>query len=138
MDIAIVEAISKTSAAGLLYVELGFVPDFAMVITNHGGVAPDIRFWANRARFPGWTAAAQSILMLGSTGVLSQDTASVAVYDGGESISAAETTDSDPKHVNRAGLPSSAGRITAPGISIPAGDQTAGGRNLVVAMRSDV
>jgi len=135
--IAVVEFISA-STAGIVHVELGFIPDYCEVIENHGGTNPNIRRWLNKDRFAGWTGADDAILDTGSTGVLTQDTSSISKYAGEETIAATETANSSPKHVDRAGVAAVAGHVTAAGISIPAGDQTNSGRNLVIAHRNDL
>ena len=138
-DIAVVEFISA-STAGIVYAELGFIPDFAILIQDHGGTNPNIRIWARGGTgktFPLWPAAL-GLLITGSTGVITRDTASIAEYAGGDTIASAETANTDGKHVTRDGAPGVAGHITAPGVSIPAAEQTNSGRNLLLAWRYDL
>ncbi len=132
VNMKIVEFISKTSAAGIVNVELGFAPALAVLIQNHGGTNPNIWIWCNSDRFSSW-AEALGLLITGSTGVITRDTASLNAFDGGNLISTAETTDSDPKHIDHQGTAAAAGHIAAAGVAIPADHQTAGGRNLLIA-----
>ena len=136
--IAVAQFVAKTSSAGIVNVELGFVPDVALIFqdVDLGAAATNQRLWVNPDRASIWTAA-KSLLTTGTTGVVSNDDASVTVYAGGDTIAADETTDTAGKHVNLRGLAASAGHITAPGITIPAGDQTAGAKHLVIALQAD-
>lgn len=139
MDMAVVEFISA-STAGVVDVELGFVPDFVEVIIAHGGTNPSRLTWFNNAKFSAW-AAALHLLLTGSTGVVTRVTAGITKYDGGESITTTETADSAPKHVNRDGTAASGTStnpyITKAGIAIPAASQVNSGRNVVIAFRAD-
>jgi hypothetical protein len=133
-DIVCCEFISKSSSAGIVNVELGFAPDFAVLITNHGGTNPNVYFWANNSRWSNW-AAALALLVTGSTGVITRETSGPTVYAGGDTVASAETADTAGKHVDLTGTPASAGHITAAGLAIPAALQTASGRNFLWAGR---
>jgi hypothetical protein len=166
-DIAIAQFTSATTP-GVVDVMLGFVPDFAILIADVDGTNPNLRLWANSDRTPLW-ADALSLLVTGSSGVITRDTSGIKKYAGGEHVSlnaagerfvdgvdtteaGAETTQSDPKHVDQAGNPitalgaaSSTGAslttsnqiITQPGLLIPADHQAANGKNLLVAFRGN-
>jgi hypothetical protein len=125
---------TSASTAGIVDVELGFVPDGVIYIRDHGGTNPSIYLWFNNTAFSQW-AAALSLLITGSTGVVTRVTSGITVYNGGETIATAETTASDPKHVNLEGTASAANRVTADGIAIPAALQTNSGANIVLAFR---
>jgi len=128
---------TSASTAGVVRVLFGFVPDFAIIIQNHGGTNPNIRIWVNNTKFSQW-ADALSLLLTGSTGVVTRVTSGVEQYAGGTQISSAETTNSDPKHVDRAGTAHSGdGTLTQEGLEIAAALQTNSGANIVIAVRSD-
>jgi hypothetical protein len=133
-DIAVCEFISKSSSAGVVDIEFGFDPDLAILIVNHGGTNPNVYIWANNAKFSNW-AAALALLITGSTGVITRETSGPTVYAGGDLVSSAETANSDPKHIDLSGTAAAANHITASGLSIPAGLQTASARNLAIAIR---
>lgn len=124
------------STARIVHVELGFVPDFAIVIDDLDGTNPNIRFWGNVGALPSWTAAL-ALLLTGSSGIVTRDTTGIAVYEGGDSIATTETVASAPTHVNRAGTPATAGHVTAAGLTIPIDNQTNSGVNVVIAFRGD-
>jgi len=134
--IAMVEFISA-STAGIVNVELGFVPNFAIFIQNHGGTNPNMWFWSNMGSW----ATAQSIKLLGDTSggsdALTLDTSGITAFAGGNEIADAETANSSPKHVDRDGTFAAAGHVAAPGLAIPADHQTNSGRNLLIALRND-
>ena len=133
-DISMVEFISA-STAGVVNVQLGYVPDFAILVEDHGGTNPNLRFWGNVASFSGW-AAALGLLLTGSSGVVTRDTTSIAAFAGNTKISTVETANSDPKHITEDGaFHPGDGTLTKPGITIPAGDQVNSGRNLLIAFR---
>ena len=135
MDLAVVEFISA-SAAGIVYAELGFIPDAVIFVSDHAGT-PKMMVWLNNSRFSGFPAA-NSAQILGGTAVFAPDTNTLfAPYAGGDTIAAAETANTAGKHVDRAGAPSVAGRITAPGVAIAAGAQVNSGRNVILAIRND-
>jgi|SRR5581483_5026431 hypothetical protein len=136
MDVAIVEFISASSAA-TVYVELGFVPDFAILIQNHGGTNPNLHYWLNNDKFSGW-AAALSLLHTGATGVLTRNATGITKYAGNETIATNETDNTSGKHITRTGAAGVAGHVTAPGLTLPAGVQTNSGRNVLVAFKNDL
>lgn len=128
----------SASTAGIVYVMLGFVPDFVIMIQNHGGTNPNIRLWVNGGSgfpFGAGIAAALGFKVNGADGVITRDTTSIDVYAGGDLIATTETADTAGKHVDQAGAFAIAGAITQAGISIPADNQTDSGRNVVIAFR---
>lgn len=133
---AIAQFTAKTSSAGIVNVELGFIPDYVRLITEVAGTAPDRYDWCNNDTVPAW-AVAQGILDDGADGVTEQDSTSITKYAGGDIITADETTDTAGKHVNLRGLAASAGHVTAPGITIPADNQVAGAKHVVLAWQAD-
>lgn len=136
IGIAIAQFVSKSSSAGVVNVQFGFVPDFVIGIFDIDGTNPNIRIWANATEFAAAWTAALSLLITGSTGVITRDTSGIAVFNGATQITSAETADSDPKHVDEYGtVHSGDGTYTKPGIAIPADHQTASGKNLVIAFR---
>lgn len=137
MSPTIAQFVSKSSSAGIVNVELGFVPDFIIGIFDIDGTNPNLRVWANDEKFSAWTAAL-SLLVTGSTGVITRDTTGIDAYDGNETIAATETVDTAGKHVDLGGTAASAGHVTSPGIAIPADHQTASGKNLIIAFRASV
>jgi hypothetical protein len=145
VGVTVVEFISA-STAGVVNLELGFQPDAVIHIQDHGGTNPNIRIWANVAEFPGW-AAALSLLVTGSTGVITRVTTGITVFAGGTTLAAAETENSDPKHVSLEGAARATFRgaaisatnnyVTSQGLTLAAALQTNSGRNLVIAFRSN-
>lgn len=133
--VAIVEFISA-STAGVVNVSLGFKPDFVLLIADHGGTNPNMRFWVNNARFSGW-AVALSLLLLGSTGVVTRDTTGITAQDGNVTVPA-QTENSDPKHLRRTGTIHATGDQTSEGIAIPADHQVNSGRNVILCFRSSL
>jgi len=138
----IVEFISA-STAGIVNVELGFEPDFAILIQAHAATNPNLYLWANSkyagssvAAGSGWPALL-SLLITGSTGVVTRDTTGIGVYAGGDTVASDETNNTAGKHIDLAGDPASSGHVTAPGLSIPADHQTNSGRNLLLAFKED-
>jgi|ERR1051326_8672095 hypothetical protein len=137
-DVAFAQFTSESTAAAAV-VELGFVPDMAIVIFDAQGTNPNMRLWFNISKSYLSNAAAgsdDSILMTGSTGVYTLDTASIAAYSGGDTVASADVTAG--LYHNRAGTVQAAGHITAAGLSIPAGDQVNSGKNIIIAFRGDV
>lgn len=123
-DIAIAQFTSKTSSAGDVFVQLGFVPSFAIVVVNHGGTNPNVYLWANHDDLSQW-ADELALLVTGSSGVITRVATagqSIDQYAGGDIITLDEadglrrkngtttaeyfneTTDSDPKHVDQSGV----------------------------------
>ena len=147
IGVTVVEFISA-STAGVVNLELGFQPDAVIYVQDHGGTNPNIRIWANVAEFSGW-AAALSLLVTGSTGVVTRVTTGITAYAGGDTIGSlalpAETANSDPKHVAldgsaRATFGGTAVSVTnlyvtSEGLTLAAAVQTNSGRNLVIAFR---
>lgn len=127
---------TSESTAADIRLQLGFVPDYVELTTDANGTNPNRRQWVNRAQFASILAGADdSILDTGSTGVVTQDTASIAVYNGGDIVSAADVTAG--LYRDRQGNEPVAGTRTQAGISIPAGDQANGGVNFVLAIKFD-
>lgn len=133
-----VEFISA-STAGVVYVEAGFIPDAALLISDHGGTSPNVFFWCRGGTgktYPGWPAAL-ALKCTGSTGVITRDTTGMAEYAGGDVIASTETANTDGKHIDLDGNFAVAGHETSPGISIPADHQTNSGRNLLLLFRDE-
>ena len=143
VGVSMVEFISA-STAGVVNVQLGFAPDATILIQNHGGTNPNIWIWANNSEFSGW-AAALGLLLTGSTGVVTRDTASLTVFAGGTTLSAVETANSAPKHIDLEGafaatvggtaISTTNLYVTKEGVAIPADHQTNSGRNFLIAFR---
>jgi hypothetical protein len=135
MDVspALAEFVSA-STAGVVCVEIGFVPDFAMLISDHGGV-PKVFYWLNNAKFANFPANRTVSLQGASTAFAPDNTGLMTVYNGAETIAADETANSTPKHVDAAGTPATAGRLTRRGLQIAAAAQVNSGRNILVAWR---
>lgn len=134
-NVAMAEFLSKTSSAGVVNVELGFVPDYVCLIADVDGTNPIRYEWINSTEFPLVGTAALSLLTTGSSGIVTRDTSGISVFAGGTTIASAETTNSDPKHVTEAGAAAAAGHITAAGVAIPADHQVASGKNFLMALR---
>jgi hypothetical protein len=113
---------SKATTAGIVHVELGFVPDAVILISSIAATSPDVYIWVNTAVLGDWTEAL-SLKITGTTGVITRDTTGMAAYLGGDTVASAETDDTAGKHVTVQGDPAAAGHITAEGISIPADHQ---------------
>lgn len=135
-DIATVEFVSGTTA-GIVYVELGFIPDSVRYVSDHKG-APIEYSWINGNRFPGMPVANTVKLPGAAVANAADATSLITVYPGGDYISVAETDNTAGKHVNRSGGASAAGRITSPGIAIAATAQVNSGRNFLRAERNDM
>lgn len=133
---ATIAQFTSEATAANVRLQLGFVPGFVIYIQDLQGTNPNIRLWANRSLFASWQAGADdTILMTGSTGVLTLDTASIASYAGGDTVTATNVTDG--LYRDKQGNEPAAGHVAQAGISIPAGDQTNSGKNLVLAFRAD-
>jgi hypothetical protein len=136
VGVAMAQFTSKTSAAGVVNIMFGFKPDLVIMIRDLSAVSPDIRVWLDSGQLPLWTI--NSLLITGTTGVITKVASMFSTYAGGTKVTTAETTDSDPKHVDRAGTAHSGdGTITAEGIAVAAAAQTAGKVNIVLAFRAD-
>lgn len=138
--IKLIEFISA-STAGIVNVQLGFKPDFCWFIQAHGGTNPNMYFWLNpkykgSGDAAGWPAAL-SLLLTGSSGIVTRDTTGITVLSGGTELTATETDNSDPKHIDLYGNPGTDGDITVDGVAIPADHQTNSGRNLLIAIKED-
>ena len=127
---------TSASTAGIVNVELGFKPDFCIFIADIGATNPNINVWANNASVSSW-AAALALLITGSTGVVTLDAASLAIYAGGDTIASAQTVNSSPKHVDLYGTAAAAGRITSEGIAIPADHQGNSKPCILIAFQAD-
>ena len=156
-DIAFAQFTSKASSAGVVNVMLGFVPDFAILLADIGGTNPNIYFWANHSTLDKWDVA-QSLLLTGSSGIVTQDASGIAVYAGGDAYPAGASQNDDPKYVVWTGaletvttagddtvgptttgtpLPMKAPPLTRPGLAIPADHQAASGDNLLICFRNN-
>ena len=138
INITAAQFVSKTGAAGVVDVELGFIPDVAILIAGVDQAAPNFYWWFKGGvgkTFP-LVAAAQSILIPGAGTAIVRDATGIDEYAGGETIAVSETTNSDPKHVTLQGVAAAAAHATAPGLQIPADHQTAGAVNVLLAIRA--
>lgn len=134
---AAVAQFTSTSTAAVAVIELGFIPVHVQAFFDTQGTNPNIRYWFNLADFSMWQAGADDVILdTGSTGVLTLDTASIAAYAGGDTVTATDVT--NRKYFDRQGNVLAAGHIVAAGISIPAGDQVNSGKNVLIVFRNDV
>lgn len=138
-----IEFISKSSSAGIVHAMVGWEPDVAILIAGHDQTNPNVYIWANSkyagsgiAAGSGWPALL-SLLITGSTGVVTRDTTGIGVYAGGDTVASAETNNTAGKHVDAAGNAAAAGDVTSAGLSIPADHQTASARNLLLCFKED-
>lgn len=128
---------TSSGTAAEANIQLGFVPDAVLLITDTQGTNPNARIWMNTSNFSMWQAGADdTILITGSTGVFTVDTASIAAYAGGDTVTSTDVT--NRKYFNRQGTVTAAAQVTQAGITIPAGDQTNSGKNVLWAFRNDV
>lgn len=135
IGIAMAQFVSA-STAGVVNVMLGFVPDFVIGFFDIDGTNPNIRFWHNETEFALTGTAALSLLLTGSSGVVTRDTTGITPFAGGTQLAALETAASNPKHVSPDGvLIDDLTRFTQAGIAIPADHQTNSGKNLIIAFR---
>ena len=132
-DMAIASFASSSTAA-IASLSLGFVPDVVIFVEAHGGTNPNVRIWTNNATVPAW-AAALSLLITGSSGIITRDTSSIVAFAGGNVVTADDVT--ARSYFKADGTVHAAGDTTGKGITIPAGDQTNSGANLVLAFRAD-
>jgi hypothetical protein len=150
-NITVTQFTAKASSAGVVNVMLGFIPDFAIFISGFDQTNPDVYLWANGSatagefgKFALW-GSERHLKITGSTGVITVVTTASQVLDlfaGGTTVSTAETTNSDPKHVNEQGTELTAASSTTPiitkqGMRIPSQIQTASAKNLLLAWRND-
>ena len=127
----------SASTAGIVYAEVGFIPDYVELITDHGTASAKRNVWVNPARFPGWPTT-QTLIMAGGSAASVVDTNTlISAYQGGDTVTAAETVNTAGKHVDRAGAPAAAGKVTSQGVAIAAAAQVNSGRNLLLAHLSD-
>ena len=125
---------TSEGTAAAIRLQLGFVPDYVEYWENANGTNPNRRFWVNRAQFASIAAGADdSIIETGSSGINTLDTASIAVYNGGDIVTAADVTAG--LYRDRQGNAATAGQRSQAGITIPAGDQTNSGVNFVLAIK---
>ena len=134
-DLAIIE-FQSASTAGVVNVEIGFVPSHVELIADYAGAAK-VYDWLPNARFSNFLATSTVVQPGGSVANSLDATTMIQPYLGGDSITSAETANTAGKHVDRSGNPSAAGRITAPGITLSATTQVNSGRNIVKAFRND-
>jgi hypothetical protein len=125
------------STPGDVYVELGFIPDYVVLIHNAGLGTQVYNYWFNSGTgktFPLLPAGAV-VAETGTAQTLAAANA-IAEYTGGETIAVAETVNTAGKHVTKQGVAAIAGHVTAPGVKIALGLQTsAGGNNVLIAYR---
>lgn len=134
-DLAFVEFQSQATI-GIVYVELGFIPDNALLVSDYAGV-PTLKIWSNNTRYPGWPANTTASIV-GASGAFAPDTTTIiAPYAGGDVVSANETTATAGKHVDRTGTAAQAGHITSQGVALSATHGVNSGRNLLIAFRGD-
>lgn len=134
--VTIAQFTSESTAADIRLV-LGFIPGLVHYIQDLQGTNPNARWWVNRDLFASWQAGADdTILITGSSGIYTLDTASIATYAGGDIVTAADVT-AGLYRTHQGGV-YAAGAVSGPGITIPAGDQTNSGKNVVFAWRADV
>ena len=110
------------SALDITRVELGFVPDAWFFISDHAGTNPNIFFGFNNRYQSDWTNAL-GLLITGSTGVVTRDTASIDEYVGTNDLLAAEATSNnthDYIDFTGAEVTKAAGDAVKPGVQIPA------------------
>lgn len=101
-DISIAQ-FTSASSAGVVNVQLGFVPDFAVLYVDVGGTNPNMYTWANHASLSLWPATL-NLLTTGSTGVVTAGTSSgIVAYAGGDTLTAGASVNDDPKYVDENG-----------------------------------
>jgi hypothetical protein len=110
------------SALDIVRVELGFVPDAWLFISDHAGTNPNIFIGFNNRYMSDWTNAL-GLLVTGSTGVVTRDTASIDEWVGSNEILTAEATAGnthDYVDMTGAEITKAAGDASKPGVQIPA------------------
>lgn len=144
------------STARRTLLQLGFVPDFVLVIGAHTATNPNLLLWCNKGgqsvpaeqvitgaptTYPNvlsqWLDADDHLLVTGSTGVVTRVTTGIKAYFGGERISADETINSNPVHPFTQGTFPKAGAVTAAGIELPAAILANDALYIVLAWRRD-
>lgn len=134
-SMAICEFVSA-STAGIVHVELGFVPDYVELISDHGGT-PKVMKWLNTAKYPNFPASRTVQIVGGSTAFSADANTYIQPYAGGDRITSDETANTAGKHVKLDGSFALTGHMTRAGISIAAAAQVNSGRNIVLAFRGD-
>jgi hypothetical protein len=110
------------SALDIVRIELGFVPDAWFFISDHAGTNPLVMFGFNNRYMSDWTNAL-GLLITGSTGVITRDTASIDEWVGTNEVLAAEATSNnthDYYDMSGAEITRAAGDVSKPGVQIPA------------------
>lgn len=138
--------------------QLGFVPDAAIVFAAHTATNPNILFWFNKGgqtlpanmQVPDgadsfgtlapsvlsqWLDADDHLLLTGSTGVVTRVTTGIAAYFGGEEITADESISSNPQHPYSDGTFPKSGARTMAGLELPAAILTNDALYIVIAFR---
>jgi hypothetical protein len=144
--IDVVEFQSKATL-GIVRLELGYVPDFVIFLSDHGDIGTntmDLRFWANVRKYPGWPAG-RSWLVDEAAGSPNADEVAtgMTVWAGGEIPSNQETADGyhyvaiNGSEVTRNYSGSTPPPPSPAGIELAVSVQTASARCLIVAMRAD-
>lgn len=150
---------SAPTTAGIIYLLIGYVPDYFRLLAGIDTTNPNEYQWWNKRLFPGNSADALNppgaasydrvIINTGSTGVLTVNTSQsagslglIGPYDGGETITTSEVaTSTVAGHMDRAGnlvtVPSGGQIITQPGLALVASIQTAAKLNQWIAWRAD-
>lgn len=126
----------SAATAGIVYVELGFIPSKVRLTVDLFGAAKEV-LWMNNAQFPLWPIANTVVSAGASAATVADTTTAIAIYAGGDTITSNETAATAGKHVDRKGNPATQGHITAPGIAITAAMQVNSGFCLVEASRND-
>lgn len=123
------------STERLTHLQLGFIPDFALVIGPHTATNPSMRWWFNKANLSQWAADDQHLLTTGSSGNITQVSSGIRGYEGGDVLTEDETINSNPVHPFSDGRFAKAGGTTLAGLTIPAASLVANGKYIVVAWR---
>ncbi len=127
---------TSSSTAAVAVICLGYVPDLVEYYENCQGTNPNKRVWVNTAKYSMAAAGADdTILVTGSSGVYTLDTASIAAHTGGDDISDTDVT--NRKYFDVQGNVLAATETSKEGISIPAGDQTNSGKNILLCWRAE-
>lgn len=125
---------ASASVAGVVNIQLGYVPDYVEFVSDHGGT-PKVMKWLNPVKYPNFPAS-RTVQILGGTAVFAPDgTSMITAYTGYERLTADQTVNSAPKHIDREGVAGLNGRMTQAGITISAAAQVNSGRNIVFAYR---
>lgn len=128
---------TSESTARITTLLLGYIPDYVVMISDHGDTSPDRFEWFNTLKYSGWTTAL-SLLTTGTTGVVTRDTTGITAFTGGQASSSEETADNYIYYdADSTAVTVTAGLPLQPGIRIPADHQANSGKNVVVCFRSD-